>query len=243
MVEVVTDFHFLGSKITADSGSHHEIRRWLHLGRKATTNLDSMLKSRHYLVNKSPDCQGCGLPSGHVWLWEMDLKEGRTPKNWCLQTVVLEKTTESPLDSKQIKPVDFKGNQTWIFTGRTDTEAEAPVFLSSEVNRRLIGKVPDAGKNWGPKEERASEDEMTGWQHLLNEHEFGQILGDGEGQGAQVCCSPGRKEPDMTGWRNKNNNNLLSILPNNPWFISFSTMVGVKRSYNIPYVCFRICLL
>ena len=108
-------------------------------------------KQRHYSANKSPYGQGCGLPSGHVWLWELDHEDGRTPKNWCLWTVVLEKTPESPLDSKEIKPVKLKGDQPWIFTGRTDAEAEIPVFWSSDMNRQLIGKVPDAGKDWGQK--------------------------------------------------------------------------------------------
>ena len=112
------------------------------------------------------------------------------PKNWCLWTVVLEKTPESPLDSKEIKPVNLKQDQPWIFTGRTDAEAEAPVFWSSDMNRGLIIKVPDAGKNWGQKEKRVSEDEMAGWHHRLNERKLGQTLGDGEGQGGLACCSP-----------------------------------------------------
>ena len=179
-VEVVTDFLFLGSKITADGDCSHEIRRWLFLGRKAMTNLDSVLKSkdikthththththtqkqRHYSANRDPYGQGYGLPSGHVWLWKLDCKEGRIPKNWCLWTVVLENTPEIPLDSKDIKPVNLKGDQLWIFTRRTDAEAETPVFWSSDVNSWLTGKVPDAGKDWGQKEKRASEDEMAG---------------------------------------------------------------------------------
>ena len=138
--------------------------------------------------------------SGHVWLWELDHKEDRTPKNWCLRTVVLEKTSESPLDSKEIKTVNLKRDQPWIFTGKTD--AEAPVFWSSAVNRQLIGKVPDAGKEWGQKK-RASEHEMAGQHHWCSEHELGQILGDGEGQGGLACCSSwGLKESDTTGWLN-----------------------------------------
>jgi len=104
-------------------------------------------KQRHYSADKNPHSQRYGLPSGHIWLWELDHKEGRMPKNWCLQNVVLEKTPESPLDSKEIKPVNLKGNQPWILTGRT--EAKVPVFWSSATNRRLFGKVPDAGKDWG----------------------------------------------------------------------------------------------
>ena len=110
-VEVVTDFLFLGSKITADGDCSHEIRRRLLLGRKATTNLECVEKQRHYSVDKGPYNYGSGLPSAHVQLWELDRKEGRGPKNQFLQTVVLEKTPESPLDSKEIKPVILKGNQ------------------------------------------------------------------------------------------------------------------------------------
>ena len=115
-------------------------------------------KQRHYSADKGPYSQGYGLPSGHVWLWEMDCKEGRTPKNWCLWNVVLEKTPESLLNSKEIIPVNLKRNQPWILIGRTDAKAEAPVFWSPDVNSQLIGKVPDTGKDWGQKEKRVSED-------------------------------------------------------------------------------------
>ena len=133
-VETVVHFIFLGSKTTVDGDCSHEIRRWLLLGRKAMTKLDCVENQRHYSASKGP----YSLPSGYVRLWELDHNEGRTPKNWCLQTVLLEKTSESPLDSKEIKPVNPKGNQHWIITGRTDGEAEAPVFWSSDGNR--IGK-------------------------------------------------------------------------------------------------------
>ena len=117
------------------------------------------------------------------------------------------KTPESPLDSKEIKPVNLMGDQPWIFTGRIEAEAEALVFWSSDVNSRLIGKVPDAGKDWGQKEKRASEDEMAGWHHQCNEHELGQTLG--QGQGGLECCGPwDRRELDMTG--QLNNNSLCS---------------------------------
>ena len=149
-VEVVTDF-LLGSKITVDGDCSHEIRRHLLLGRRAMTNLDSVLKSRRYSADKGPYGQGNGLASGHVWLSQPDCKEGGAPKNWFIWTVVLEKTPESPLDSKEIKPVNLKRNQPWILIGRTD--AETPVFWSFDANRWLIGKVPDAGKDWGQKEE------------------------------------------------------------------------------------------
>ena len=137
--------------------------------------------------------------------WELEHKEGRKPKNWCLLTAMLEKTPESPLNNKEIKPVNLKGDQPWIFTGRTDTEAEAPGFWSSDVNRRLTGKVPDSGKVWGQKK-RVSEDEMAGRHHWHNERELGQTPGDGEGQGDPLCCSPrSHKQSHTTGWLNNNN--------------------------------------
>ena len=105
-------------------------------------------------------------------MWELDHKEGSVPKNWYFQTVVLEKTLESPLDDKEIKPVNPKGNQSWIFIGRTDAEAEALVFWPPDVKSRLTGKDPDAGKDWGQEEEGKTEDEMVGWHHQLNGHEF-----------------------------------------------------------------------
>ena len=136
IVEAVSDFIFLGSKITADGDCTHEIKRCLLLGRKVMTNLDSILKSRkkkkekqrHYFAYKGLSCQGYGFSSSHVWIWELVYKESWAPKNWCFWTVVLEKTLESPLDCKEIKPVNSKGNQSWIFTGRTDAEAKAPIF-------------------------------------------------------------------------------------------------------------------
>ena len=178
MVEAVTDFLLLDSKITVDDDCSHEIRRQLLLGRKAMTNRDSVLKSRDITLPTKVFSQGSGLPSGHVQLWELDCKKSRMPKNWCLQTsiVVLKKTPESPLDSKEIEPVNLKGDQLSILTGSIDAEAEAeaPVFWSSHANRKLIWKVSVAGKDWGQKEKRVSEDEMVGWHHRCNEHELGQ---------------------------------------------------------------------
>ena len=133
-------------RIVVNCDCSHEIRRWLLLGRKMMKNLDSVLKSRGiYTSDKGPYSQGHGLLRGHIWLCVLNHKKGRAPKNWCLQTVVLEKTPEIPVDSKEIKPVNLKGNQPWIPVGRTDAEAEAPVFWSSEANCWPIGKVPDAG--------------------------------------------------------------------------------------------------
>ena len=119
----------------------------------------------------------------------------------CFWIVVLEKTLESPLDSKEIKPVNPKGNQPWIFIGRTD--AEAPILWPFDVKSQLIGKEPDDGKDWRQEEKRTTEDEMVGWHHQLNGHEFEQALGVGDGQGSLECCSPwGHKESDTTEWLN-----------------------------------------
>ena len=132
-------------------------------------------------------------------MWELDHAEGWAQKNWCFQIVLLEKTLESPLDSKEIKAVNPKGNQPWIFIGRTDAEAEAPILWPPDGKNWLIGKDPDAEKDWGQKDKGMTEDEVVGWHRGLDGHEFEQALGDGEGQGSLVCCSPwGRKESDMT---------------------------------------------
>ena len=132
-------------------------------------------------------------------------KEGWAPKNW-FQTVMLEKTLESPLDSKEIKSVNPKGNQPWIFTGRTDAEAEAPILWSPDAKSWLTGKDPDAGKDWRQEEKGATEDEMVGWHHRLDGHGFEQTPGDSEGQRSLACCSPWRhKESDTIEWLNNDN--------------------------------------
>ena len=148
-METVTDFLFLGSKITADGDCSHEIKRHLLLGRKAMTNLDSILKSRDItLPTKIHRVKAIVFSSSHVWMWELDYKESWAPKNWCLWTVVLEKTLESPLDCKEIRPVNPKGNQSWMFIERTDAEAEALILWAPDVKNWLTGKDPDAGKDW-----------------------------------------------------------------------------------------------
>ena len=170
--ETVTDFIFLGSKITADGDCSHEIRHLL-LRRKAMTNLDSVLKKqRHYFVNKDPSSQSYGFSSSHVWMWALDYKESWAPKNWCFWTVALEKTLESPLDNKEIQPIHPKANQTWIFTVRSDAEAETPILWPPEMKNWVIWKDPDAGKDWRQEEKGMTEDEMVGWHHRLNGHEF-----------------------------------------------------------------------
>ena len=135
-------------------------------------------------------------------------KKVSVPKNWCLQTVVPEKTLKSPLDSKEIEPVHPKGNQPWIFIGRTDGEAGAPILWPPDAHSQLTEKDPDAGKGWGQEEKGTTEDEMAGWPHRLHGHGFEQTPGDGEGQGSLVCSSPwSHKESDTTEWLNNNNNN------------------------------------
>ena len=160
-VETVTDFILRGSKITADGDCSHEIKRHLLLGRKVMTNLDSILKSRHYFANKLSS-QRYGFSSSHVWMWELDYKESWALKNWCFLTVVLEKTLERPLDCKEIQPVHPKGNQSWLFIGRTDAEAETPILWPPDVKSCLIGKDPDAGKVWRLEKKEMTEDEMIG---------------------------------------------------------------------------------
>ena len=136
------------SKITADGDCSHEIKRRLLLGRKVMTNLDSLLKrQRHYFAKKGPSSQSYGFSSSHVRMWELNYKESWAPKNWCFWTMVLEKTLEIPLNCKEIKPVNPKGNQFWIFIGRTDAEAEAPILGPPDAKSWFIWKDPDAGKD------------------------------------------------------------------------------------------------
>ena len=129
-------------------------------------------KQRHYFVNKGSSSQGYGFSSSHVWMWELNYKESWAPKNWCFWTVVLEKTLESPLDSKEIQPVHTKVNQSWIFIGRTDAEAETPIPWPPDAKNWLIWKDPDTGKDWRQEEKGTTEDEMVGWQHRPKEHKF-----------------------------------------------------------------------
>ena len=146
-------------------------------------------------------------------MWELDYKESWTVKNWCFQTVVLGKTLESPLDLKEIQPVNHKGSQSWIFIGRTDAEAEAPTFWPPDAKNSLIGKDPDAGKDWRREEKGTTEDEIVGWHHRLNGHECEQALGVGDGQGSLLCCSPwGLKESNMTERQNWTDTKKLILI-------------------------------
>jgi len=156
-------------------------------------------KQRHYFANKSPSSQGYGVSSSHVWMWELDYKESWVLKNWCFWTVVLEKTLESPLDCKEIQPVHPKGNQSWIFIGRTDAEAKSPILWHPDGKNWLIWKDPDAGKDWRWEEKGMTEDEMVGWHHWCDGREFEQAPRVDDGQGSLGCCSLwGHKELDTT---------------------------------------------
>ena len=148
-------------------------------------------------INKGPSSQSYGFSSSHIQMWELDYKESWVSKNWYFWTIVLEKTPESPLDCKEIKPVNRKGNQSWIFTEKTDAEAETPKLWPPDVKNWLIWKDPDAdvkvivlsSKMWRGKK-GTTKNEMIGWHHWLNGHEFEQAPGAGDGQGSLVCCSP-----------------------------------------------------
>ena len=160
-------------------------------------------KQRHYFANKCPSSQSCDFSSSHVWMWELDYKESWPLKNWCFWTVVLEKTFESPLDYKEIQLVHPKGNQYWIFIGRTDTEAEAAILWPPAVKNWFIGKDPDTGKDWkaGGKGDNRGWD---GWMASPTQWTWvWENSGVGDRQGGLACCSPwGRKESDVTEWLN-----------------------------------------
>ena len=170
-METVREFIFLDFKVTADGDCSHEVKRCLLLGRKAMTNLDSILKSRD-IADKDPSSQSYGFSSSHVWMWELDYKESWALQNWWFWTVVLEKTLENPLDCKEVQPVNPKENQFWTFIGRTDVEAETPILWPPHAKSWLIGEDPDSGRNWGQEEKGMTEDEMAGWHHRLDGHEF-----------------------------------------------------------------------
>ena len=177
---------------------------------------------RHYFANKGPYSQGYGFSSSHVWMWELDNKESWAPQNWCFWTgvgvgagseVVLERTLESPLDCKEIQQANRKGSQSWIFIGRTHAEAEAPIFWPPDVQNWLIGKDPDAGKDWRREEKGTTEDEIVGWHHQFNWHECEQALRVGDGQGSLLCCSPwGLKESNMTERQNWTDTKKLILI-------------------------------
>ena len=160
-------------------------------------------KQRYYFANKGPSSQGYGFSCGHVWMWELDCEEGWAPKNWCFWTVVLEKTLDSPFDYKEIQPVHSKGDQSWVFIGRGDVEAETPILWPPHEKSWLTGKDSDAWRDCGQEEKGTTENEIVWWHYWINGHEFGWTLGVGDVQGGLVCYGPwGCKESDMTEWLN-----------------------------------------
>ena len=204
----MTDFILGGPKITADDDCSHEIKRHLHLGRKAMTNLDIILKSRD-ITFPTEVCLVKAMAFPVVmfgWMWELDHKESWVPKNWCFWTVVLDKTLESPLDCKEIKPVNPKGNQSWMFIGRTDVEAEAPILWPPDAKSWLFGKDSGVGRDWRQEEKGMTEDEIAGWHHQLDGHEFEWILGVGNGQGGLVCCN-------SWGWQRVGHDWATELMP------------------------------
>ena len=154
---------------------------------------------RHYFANKGSSSQSCNFSSSYVWMWELDYKESWAQKNWCFWTVVLEKSLESPLACKETQPVHPKGDQSWVFIVRTDAEAETPILWPFHAKSWLIGKDADAGRNWGQEEKGTTKDELAGWHHRPDGHEFEWTPGVGNGQGGLVCCNSwGLKESDTT---------------------------------------------
>ena len=171
-METVTYFIFLVSKITADGDCSHEIKTLTPWKKNYDQPRQHIKKQRHYFANKRPSSQGYGFSSSHVWMWELDYKESWAPKNWCFRTLVLGKTLESPLDCKAIQPVNRKGNQSWLFIGRIDVEAETPILWPLDAKNWLIWKDPDVQKDWRLEEKGMTEDKIVGCHHQLNGHEF-----------------------------------------------------------------------
>ena len=163
------------------------------------TKLDSILKSRDTILSTKVHLVKAIFFPLAIWMWKLNYKESWAQKNGCFSTVVLDKTLDSPLNSKEIQPVHPKGDQSWVFTERSDVEAESPILWPHHAKSWLIWKDPDAGKDWGQEDKGTTEDEIVGWHHQLNGHEFGLALGIGVGQGGLACCSSwGCKESDTT---------------------------------------------
>ena len=197
----MTDFTFLGSKITVNGDCSQEIKRCLFLGRKARQHIK---KQRYHFANKGPYSQSDGFSSSHVWMWELDHKESWEPKNWCFQIVVLEKTLESPLDSKEINQSVLKEiNPEYSVEGlmrKLKLQYFGHLMWRAESRERLWCR-----KNWGQEEEEMTEDETVGWHHQHSGHEFEQAPGVGDRQGSRTCCSQwvAKSQTQLREWTNK----------------------------------------
>ena len=200
-------------------------------------------KQRHYFADKGPSSQSCGFSTNHVWMWELDYKECRVPKNQCFSTVVLEKTLESSLDCKEIKPVNPKGSQSWIFIRRTDAEAEYPIIWPPDAKNWLIGKDPDAGKDWR-QEKRVKKDKTVGWHHWLDRHEFEQAPGVGDGQASLACYSSwGHKEADRSEPMNWTELNILQDSPHSSVQDNISPKQaerGIRQGHSFWCSCWQV---
>ena len=204
--------------------SVHEFSRqeyWSGLPLPSLTNLDNILKSRD-IADKCPSSQSHGFSSSHVWMWELDHKESWVPENGCFWTVVLEKILENPLNYKEIKPVNSKRNRSWIFIRMSDTEDQTLTLWSPDEKNWLIGKDSDVWKDGRQEEKGTTEDEMVGWHHRLDGHEFEQAPGVGDGQGSLACYSPwGCKESETTEQLNWIDYNTKSAAQNFKNFLKF----------------------
>ena len=180
-----------------------------------------------------PSSQGYGFSSSHVWMWQLDYQESWVPKNWCFWTVVLEKTLESPLDCKEIRPVHFKGKQSWKFFGRTDGEAETPTLWPPDAKNWLIWKDPDAGKDWRQEEKGTTQDEMVGWHHWLNGHEFGWTPGVGDGQGGLSLGCKESGTAERLNWTDDGHSDWCEVMPHYSFDIHFSNNWWVWASLHM----------
>ena len=213
----LTNFIFLGSKITVEGDCSHEIKKWLSPWKKSCDQpRQHIKKQRQHFTDKGPYSQSHGFSSSHFWMWELDHKIGGAQKNWRFQNVL------KTLESKVIKPVSLKGNQPWIFIGRTDAEVEALILQPPDEKSQLIGKDPDAGEDWGQGEKGATEDEIIEWHHWLSGHEFEQTSKDSEGQESSVCSSSWDcKGLDIFEQLNNNSKELGNIKKNLRWRIQY----------------------
>ena len=195
-----SDRLFLGSRITASGDYSHEIKTLAPWKKSYDKPRQHIKKQRYYFANKGPSSQSYGFSSSHVWMWELDHKESWVLKNWCFWTAVLEKTLEGPLDYKEVKPVHPKGNQPWIFTGRTDAEAEVPILRPPDAKNRVIGKIADAGKDWRQEEKGTIEEEMDELDGITNSIDMSLCKLQGlVMEGNLACCSLwGLKELERT---------------------------------------------